>query len=147
MGYFCLINNISQSKIICKAYRELLTYIKRLPKSKINHYLSEAKKKMQENRELQDPKEISDALKELYSKIKFLKTITPRKPSDSERFGFESGHWVFREGIFIECKGQNKGKRVADGKISMEEAKTYHYKLLKRQYFGREPPKNPVGVF
>jgi hypothetical protein len=31
--------------------------------------------------------------------------------------------------------------RVADGKISMEEAYSLHHKLLKRQHFGREPPK------
>lgn len=31
--------------------------------------------------------------------------------------------------------------RVADGKISMDEAYRKHHQLLKRQHFGREPPK------
>ena len=30
--------------------------------------------------------------------------------------------------------------RVADGKISMEDARHKHHQLLKRQHFGREPP-------
>lgn len=30
--------------------------------------------------------------------------------------------------------------RVADGTISMEEARQRHHQLLKRQHFGREPP-------
>ena len=36
--------------------------------------------------------------------------------------------------------------RVADGKISMEEAWTKHNQLMRRQYFGQDPPKAP-GIF
>lgn len=33
-----------------------------------------------------------------------------------------------------------RARRVADGTISMEEARQRHQQLLKRQFFGREPP-------
>ena len=50
---------------------------------------------------------------------------------------------MVREGELVEDGGESKGKRVADGKISMQEAHEYHNRLMKRQYFGRKPPPQP----
>ena len=35
-----------------------------------------------------------------------------------------------------------KGRRVADGRLSNEEAWTYHTRLMKRQYYGKTPPRS-----
>jgi hypothetical protein len=43
------------------------------------------------------------------------------------------------EGVDVE----SKGSRVNDGKLSNEEAWTYHNRLMKRQYYGKTPPKMP----
>ena len=53
--------------------------------------------------------------------------------------GFRS----LREGEVVEGSGQSSGQRVADGTISMQEAHEYHNRLLKRQYYGATPPKQP----
>lgn len=37
--------------------------------------------------------------------------------------------------------------RVADGKMSMSEAQERHQSLLRRQYFGREPPRYDPSKF
>ena len=50
---------------------------------------------------------------------------------------------MIRDGELVNAKGESKGARVADGTISMAEAHDYHNRLLKRQHFGREPPKGP----
>lgn len=44
------------------------------------------------------------------------------------------------EGEFTVC-------RVADGKMSMSEAQERHQSLLRRQYFGREPPRYDPSKF
>ena len=41
------------------------------------------------------------------------------------------------QSIWCKCMA----RRVADGKMSMDEAYRKHHQLLKRQHFGREPPK------
>ena len=50
---------------------------------------------------------------------------------------------MVREGEVVEGSGQSSGQRVADGTISMQEAHEYHNRLLKRQYYGATPPKQP----
>lgn len=37
--------------------------------------------------------------------------------------------------------------RVADGTLSMEEARQRHRQLLQRQHFGREPPRYDPSKF
>lgn len=37
--------------------------------------------------------------------------------------------------------------RVADGKVSMNEAHEMHAKLLRRQHFGRDPPSYDPSQF
>ena len=46
-----------------------------------------------------------------------------------------------RNGEVVEGEGQEAGTRVASSKLDMPEAKAYHAKLLKRQYFGRMPSR------
>ena len=55
----------------------------------------------------------------------------------SSTFVLRRGELVNTEGIHVE----SKGARVNDGKLSNEEARTYHERLMKRQYYGKTPPK------
>jgi hypothetical protein len=57
--------------------------------------------------------------------------------------------FVLRGGELVPTRGEegvdveSKGSRVNDGKLSNEEAWTYHNRLMKRQYYGKTPPKMP----
>ena len=57
--------------------------------------------------------------------------------------------FVLRGGELVPTRGEegvdveSKGSRVNDGKLSNEEARTYHNRLMKRQYYGKTPPKMP----
>lgn len=132
---------------VCRLYRELLILIKRLPKDKIEDAWTRARQEIRRHRDEQDKMRASDLMKEMVAKISYLKSITPRYPGDATRLRLGSGHWVMRDGELVEGYGTSKGQRVADGTISMEEAHQLNKRLLKRQYFGQEPPPNPAGIF
>ena len=55
----------------------------------------------------------------------------------STTFVLRRGELVNTEKIHVE----SKGARVNDGKLSNEEARSYHERLMKRQYYGKTPPK------
>ena len=58
----------------------------------------------------------------------------------STTFVLRRGELVNTEKIHVE----SKGARVNDGKLSNEEARTYHERLMKRQYYtGRRRRKDP----
>ncbi|GMH44790.1 hypothetical protein BSKO_12742 [Bryopsis sp. KO-2023] len=132
---------------ILKAYRELLILTKRLPTEKIGPAWREATETVRAHKNETDPQKISDLYRQMVSKIGVLRMMTPRVRGDRERFNCAPGTYVLRDGELVHGEGEPLGSRVADGKVSMEEAKHVHHKLLKRQYFGREPPKNPAGLF
>ena len=69
------------------------------------------------------------------------RTVTPRRPGDAgER---NVGKFVLRDGELVKVDAaEGKGVRAANGyPASLEEAKAMHHRLLKRQHYGREPPK------
>lgn len=132
---------------VCRLYRELLILIKRLPKPQIEAAWHQARTEIRLHRNEQDKIKASDLMKLMVSKISYLKSITPRHPGDSTRLRLGSGHWVMRDGKLVEGYGASKGTRMADGTIDMEEARALNHKLLKRQYFGKEPPPHPGGIF
>ena len=132
---------------VCRLYRELLILIKRLPKDKIENAWEQARREIRLHKDESDKMKASDLMKQMVVKIGYLKSITPRQPGDAQRLRCGSGHWVLRDGKLVEGHGVSKGQRVADGTISMQEAHELNHRLLKRQYFGQEPPPNPAGVF
>ena len=89
--------------------------------------------------ETDDPR--LDLLKELVGRVGFLRIVTPK--TGRGRHTREAGSFVMRDGEVVEGVGQTGGQRVADGKISMQEAHDYHNRLLRRQYFGKTPPPQP----
>jgi len=138
---------MEHSRNVCRLYKELLILIKRLPLAQIDSAWTQARTEIRKHKTEPDKQKSSDLLKQLVSKISYLKTITPRYPGDNKRLRLGSGHWVVREGKLVDGFGETKGQRAADGKISMDEAYRLNQKLLRRQFFGQDPPPNPAGVF
>ncbi|KAL4431057.1 hypothetical protein ABPG75_006313 [Micractinium tetrahymenae] len=129
---------------VLRAYRELLSLIRRLPESKRASAWQEARQTVRQHAGEADEARQQDLFKQLAAKISFLRVVTPRRPGEVSSIG--AGHYVLRDGRLVEGTGATAGARVADGTISMEEARQRHHQLLKRQFFGREPPKyNPAS--
>mmetsp|Transcript_10766 Transcript_10766/g.32302 ORF Transcript_10766/g.32302 Transcript_10766/m.32302 type:complete len:138 (+) Transcript_10766:286-699(+) len=124
---------------VLRAYREVLHLIKRLPKAQRGPALEQARREAQDDKGITNAVEASDKLKHLYARIAYLRTATPRRAGDERRVG--AGVFVLREGELVKSDAR-PNSRVADGKISMEEARSYHHKLLKRQHFGRDVGAN-----
>ena len=101
--------------------------------------LEEARTEIRANAAETDESKRLDLLRKLVARVGYLRIITPK----GGRHKREGGTFVVREGELVEDGGESKGKRVADGKISMQEAHDYHNRLMKRQYFGRKPPPQP----
>lgn len=126
------------------AYRELLRLISRLPASQAAQQLQEARAAMRAHQLEADPGKQQDLFKQLAAKISFLRVITPRRPGQVSAIG--TGRFVLRDGKLVEG-GAAAAARVADGKISMEEARQRHDALLQRQHFGRPPPRYDPSTF
>ena len=66
--------------------------------------------------------------------------------NDDDNDGSVSTTFVLRDGALVAKDDVDdvatKGRRVADGRLSNEEAWTYHTRLMKRQYYGKTPPRS-----
>jgi len=93
---------------------------------------------MRANRDEKDPVKQTDMLKELVSKVSFLRMTTPKTYRD-RRTRHGSVTYVIRDGVMVESQGKAES-RVADGTMTMEEARVRNQQLIKRQHFGRTPP-------
>ena len=95
-----------------------------------------------------------EIVKFLLGKVGYLKTrasgVTTRDLRARERQqervkeSVVSTTFVLRRGELVNAESINvesKGARVNDGKLSNEEARTYHERLMKRQYYGKTPPR------
>lgn len=114
--------------------------IKRLPKGERESKLEQASAEMRARRDECDPGRLHDLRRDLEGRIAFLKSITPRKPGDSEER--EVGRFVVRGGEVVQGEAE-ADQRVASSVLSWEDAYKKHYQLMRRQYFGRTPPKHP----
>ncbi|KAK9814462.1 hypothetical protein WJX72_006315 [[Myrmecia] bisecta] len=126
---------------VLRCYRELLYLIKKLPTDRRLAALEEARARTKVNIGETDLGQASEQLKELVAKISFLRISTPRQPGD--RRSCLGGTFVLRGGELVPGEAV-RASRVADGTISMEEARQRHQTLLRRQHFGRDPPKAPM---
>lgn len=131
---------------VLSKYRKILKLIHRIPSGPQRYQaLAKARQDMELGRHARGA-ETEALLEKMDDQIRYLKIITP-KCQDEERILVESTVYVVRDGKVVEGTGQRGPSRVADGKISMSEAYEKHHSLLKRQYFGREPPKYDPGSF
>lgn len=67
--------------------------------SRRSQALGQARTEAQADREIQNAVEASDKLKQLYARIAYLRTITPRRPGDGEQLG--AGRFVLRDGRLV----------------------------------------------
>jgi hypothetical protein len=110
-------------------------------KTKQARYLEQARTRFRQHRDETDPARISALLDEIDSRISFLKIITPRSArSEREPGGVyhysKDGKLV--EGHYPEEKGH---RHVGEWDWRDPQAIERHNQLLRRQYFGRDPPK------
>ena len=135
-------------------HHERAEELKRTIRNQYYHHLSSKKVKSDTYDELSARKVEDEIVKFLLGKVGFLKArasgATTRELRARERqrervkesaisttFVLRRGELVNTEKIHVE----SKGARVNDGKLSNEEARTYHERLMKRQYYGKTPPK------
>lgn len=128
--------------------------LKRTIRKQYYHHLSSEKVKSENDEVLSARKVEDEIVKFLLGKVGFLKArasgATTRELRARERqrervkesaisttFVLRRGELVNTEKIHVE----SKGARVNDGKLSNEEARIYHERLMKRQYYGKTPPK------
>lgn len=70
--------------------------------------------------------------------------MTPRLPRKIE-IGRET--YIFRNGEVVKGSAVPKGRQAFIDQRLDPEALERHNKLLKRQFFGKDPGKNPFGPF
>ena len=73
---------MAQRANVLRAYRELIDLAKRLPSAKRDASIQEARMAVRGNREEKDPVKQTDMLKELVSKVSFLRMTTPKTYRD-----------------------------------------------------------------
>ena len=129
--------------------------LKRTIRNQYYHHLSSEKGKSENDEVLSARKVEDEIVKFLLGKVGFLKArasgATTRELRARERQQRErvkesaiSTTFVLRRGELVNTEKihvESKGARVNDGKLSNEEARSYHERLMKRQYYGKTPPK------
>ena len=87
----------------------------------------------------------SGVLRDLRAKRKTTRNNDSDDENDDDNDGSVSTTFVLRDGALVAKDDVDdvatKGRRVADGRLSNEEAWTYHTRLMKRQYYGKTPPR------
>lgn len=126
-------------------YRRLLKLISRLPEPARATECSAARAAFRDNAHA------SGAAAELLrtkidDKLRYLRIVTPKRPGDTDDVDEASRVYVLRDGELEQRQGRRE-KRVADGTMSMSEARERHDRLLRRQHFGRAPPSYDPGTF
>ena len=135
-------------------HRERSEELKRTIRNQYYHHLSSETVKSENDEVLSARKVEDEIVKFLLGKVGYLKArasgATTRELRARERQQQRvkesaiSTTFVLRRGELVNAEKINvesKGARVNDGKLSNEEARTYHERLMKRQYYGKTPPK------
>ncbi len=95
----------NRSNVLSK-YRELLRLVSRLPADKRDQAFSEARGTLRARRTESNPEKQLQHLKELSSRIGYLRIITPKQPGE-----VTAGVYVVRDGKVMEGSGESKGAR------------------------------------
>lgn len=95
----------SRSNVLSK-YRELLRLVSRLPADKRDKALGEARDTLRARRTESNPEKQLQHLKELSSRVGYLRIITPKQPGE-----VTAGVYVVRDGKVLEGSGESKGTR------------------------------------
>lgn len=125
-------------------YRELLKRIDRLPASERAAKRAEAVRAMHANMHVADDGKRADLLKDLVSRVSWLRVITPNRPGDGNLTG---SRFVVRDGKVVEGSGDSFGIRVASSQCDMNEFRVKHEQLMRRQHYGHTPPAYDPSTF
>ena len=126
-------------------YRRLLKLISRLPEPARATECSAARAAFRDNADASGAD--AELLQtKLDDKLRYLRIVTPKRPGDTDDVDEASRVYVLRDGELEQRQGRRE-KRVADGTMSMSEARERHDRLLRRQHFGRAPPSYDPGTF
>ncbi len=126
-------------------YRRLLRLISRLPEPARATECSAARAAFRDNAHASGAD--AELLQtKLDDKLRYLRIVTPKRPGDTDDIDEASRVYVLRDGELEQRQGRRE-KRVADGAMSMSEARERHDRLLRRQHFGRAPPSYDPGTF
>jgi len=126
-------------------YRRLLKLISRLPEPARATECSAARAAFRDNAHASGA--AAELLRtKLDDKLRYLRIVTPKRPGDTDDIDEASRVYVLRDGELEQRQGRRE-KRVADGTMSMSEARERHDRLLRRQHFGRAPPSYDPGTF
>ena len=136
---------ISNPSIIAK-YRKLLQLIRRLPQPLQTKELEQARNAFRDNASVSSQAEVDLLTSQLDDKLRYLRIVTPKRPGDVGDIDEASTVYVVRDGR-LEASSGRRERRVADGRISMSEARERHETLLRRQHFGRKPPSYDPSKF
>ena len=117
-------------------YRQLLRLTARLDPEKGAAARNEARDTLRARRGEADPVAAQQHAKELAARVSFLRMTTPRPAGEP----LGGGRFVFRNGEWKEGEGESKGERVADGSMSMDEAKRRNAADYRR-FYGKPLPK------
>ena len=104
--------------------------------------------------EKQPPLDPDAGVKRLMAAVSFLRATTRRSAEDRRRLS-SSGEGVFvvREGELVRVEGGGErgggepSRSTQAGKLSPDEAFRKHRELMRRQFYGREPPRGAPGRF
>lgn len=96
----------SHQAIVLSKYRTLLRLIGRLDPGQRSSAYVEAQTTVRSRRTVTNPEEQLKHLKELTSKIGYLRIITPKQPGE-----VEPGVFTVQDGRLVEGTGEAKGKR------------------------------------
>eukprot|EP00892_Ulva_mutabilis_P000593 jgi/Ulvmu1/10534/UM064_0072.1 len=123
---------------ILRSYRELVRLLLRLPSNERADGLQQARKAMREHETATD-EQVADLHRILVSKICFLRMKVPKYHRDASAVG--SGHYVVRDGKVVSGRADHSTASAIGSGLTQQEAWQRHRQLMKRQYFGQEPPQ------
>ena len=128
---------------VTAAWRDYVQLLRRLPPSDAAERRAKAADAVRANAALTGA-DADDALKRLHAAIADIAATTARRAGERRRL-ISAGTYVVRDGqaVKVERGGGSGSRAVGAGRLTPDEAVANHRALLKRQHFGREPPRGP----
>lgn len=121
---------------VLSAWRDYIEVLRRLPPELAAARKADAAARVRAG----DGDKPDVGLKKLLAAVATLRATTAKRPG--ERRAGRSGVYVLRRGQLVEGEGggESAKRAIGAGKLSPGEAMDRHKALLRRQYFGRDPP-------
>lgn len=137
-----------RNPLVLSLLRDLAELLRRLPPATAAKTRADAVAALRANAHAAGP-DADAATKRLMAAVAGLRATTARRPGERRGAMRGGGVYVVRGGAVVEAAGGGGAARaVGAGKMTPDEAYRKHRQLMKRQWFGREPPGRwGAGVF